>query len=178
MVLRSLPAVYFGPDYSGGNEDNGDLPQKIPGLYCYSQCSQLLSRPPPAHTFTGDSWTPTSKSPVGSLFLSPESWCTRFCCVLQESISYNFPKFEFRIKPCFHQRYSEGSNKPCAPQDPGTPETELCLSISCGGTGWQWSVTGTEALGVGMAKILLEEVTINPTIELPELTQDWKNSSS
>ena len=118
MVLRSLPAVYFGPDYSGGNEDNGDLPQKIPGLYCYSQCSQLFSRPPPAHTFTGDSWTPTSKSPVGSLFLSPESWCTRFCCVLQESISYNFPKFEFRIKPCFHQRYSEGSNKPCVHQGP------------------------------------------------------------
>ena len=27
------------------------------------------------------------QSPVGSLFLSPGSWCTRFCCVLQESIS-------------------------------------------------------------------------------------------
>ena len=33
-------------------------------------------------------------------------------------------------------------------------ETELCLSVSCGGTGWGWSATGTEALGVadlGMA---------------------------
>ena len=26
-----------------------------------------------------------------------------------------------------------------------------------------------------MAYILLEEVTINPTVELPELTQDWGN---
>ena len=27
------------------------------------------------------------QSPVGSRFLSPGSWCTRFCCILQESIS-------------------------------------------------------------------------------------------
>ena len=26
------------------------------------------------------------QTPVGSLFLSPGSWCTRFCCALQESI--------------------------------------------------------------------------------------------
>ena len=35
---------------------------------------------------------------------------------------------------------------------------------------------GAGALGaadLGMAYILLEEVTINPTVELPELTQDW-----
>ena len=48
-------------------------------------------------------------------------------------------------------------------------ERELCLSISCGGTGRQWSAAGTGALGVSMAYILLEEVTIKPTIELPEL---------
>ena len=56
----------------------------------------------------------------------------------------------------------------CAPEprDPTGTETELCLSISCGGR--QWSATGTGALG--MAEVLLEEVTINATIELPELT--------
>ena len=27
------------------------------------------------------------QSPVGSLFLSPGSWCTRFCCAFQEPIS-------------------------------------------------------------------------------------------
>ena len=31
------------------------------------------------------------------------------------------------------------------------------------------------AAGLGMAQALLEEVTINPTIELLELTQDWGN---
>ena len=27
------------------------------------------------------------QSPVGSLFLSPGCWCTRFCCALQETVS-------------------------------------------------------------------------------------------
>ena len=60
----------------------------------------------------------------------------------------------------------------CAPEPKGPTETEteLCLSISCGGMGQQWSAAGTGALGVGMAEVLLEEVAINPTIELSELT--------
>ena len=52
-------------------------------------------------------------------------------------------------------------------------EAELCLSISCGGMGQQWTATGTGVLGaenLGIAWALLEEVAINPTIELPELT--------
>ena len=39
---------------------------------------------------------------------------------------------------------------------------------------------GTGALGAAdlhMAQTLLEEVIINPTIELPELTQDWETNS-
>ena len=56
-------------------------------------------------------------------------------------------------------------------------ETELCLSVSCGGTGQQWSAAGTGAPGVGTAEVLLEEVAINLTIELPELTQDWEIDS-
>ena len=63
------------------------------------------------------------------------------------------------------------------PRDPTEIETELCLSVSCGGTGQQWTAAGTEALGAtdsGMAEAFLEEVTINPTIELPELTEDWQ----
>ena len=51
------------------------------------------------------------------------------------------------------------------------------VSVSCGGTGWQWFAAGTGALGTGMAYVLLEEVTINPTVELPELTQDWEIDS-
>ena len=40
------------------------------------------------------------------------------------------------------------------PRDPTKPETELCLSVSCGGTGQQWTAAGAEALGaadLGMA---------------------------
>ena len=45
---------------------------------------------PPTHAFAEDSWTPTGESPVGSLFLSPGSWCTRCCCALQESILQSY----------------------------------------------------------------------------------------
>ena len=44
----------------------------------------------------------------------------------------------------------------CAPgtRDPTEIETELCLSVSCRGTGWQRSATGAGPLGeadLGMA---------------------------
>ena len=52
---------------------NGDLPQKISGMYFYSPYSQPCSRPLLTNAFTRDSQTPTGKSPVGSLFLSPGS---------------------------------------------------------------------------------------------------------
>ena len=44
--------------------------------------------------------------------------------------------------------------------------------------GQQWPAARAGALGaayLGMAQALLEEVAINPTIEPPELTQDWEN---
>ena len=54
------------------------------------------------------------------------------------------------------------------------------LSLECHlwGTGWQWPATGAWDLGTVdqvVALALLEEVAINPKIELPELTQDWGN---
>ena len=60
-------------------------------MYCYTQCPQPCSRAPPTHTSTRESWTLPGKfgqSLVGSLLLSPGSWCTQSSvCVLQESIS-------------------------------------------------------------------------------------------
>ena len=47
-------------NYGGVNEDNGALPQKIPCMYCYTQCPQPCSRPPLTHASTRDSQTPTS----------------------------------------------------------------------------------------------------------------------
>ena len=54
------------------------------------------------------------------------------------------------------------------PIDPTETEPELCPSVSCRGTGQQWTAAGAGALGA-------EEVAINPTIEPSELTQDWGN---
>ena len=86
----------------------------------------------------------------------------------------------FRIKPHTRQRHSEGSNKPCVHQDPETPQRLRQNWVSvCPVEVWVSSgPAGAGALGAadsGMAYALLEEVAINPTIELPELTQDWGN---
>ena len=81
---------YLRPNYGGANEDSGDLLQKVPW------CTAALSvpdpaagprRPTPPPQIPGHSWASLGQSPVGSLLLSPGSWCTRFCCALQESIS-------------------------------------------------------------------------------------------
>ena len=75
MELCSLPAIYLGPNYGKCNEDNRDLLQMIPWMYCYTHCPQPCSRSPPTHTSTGDSWTLSGKS--GSVLCrvtAPFSW--------------------------------------------------------------------------------------------------------
>ena len=56
----------------------------------YSPCPQPCIRPVPTHAFTRNSSTPIDMSSVGSLFLSPGSWCVRFCCALQKSVSQSY----------------------------------------------------------------------------------------
>ena len=60
--LSSLPVVWPEANYGGGNEDNGDLLQKVPCKQCCTQCHQPCSRPLLTHTSPGDSWTLTGKS--------------------------------------------------------------------------------------------------------------------
>ena len=59
-----VPSLSFDlrPNYGGGNEDNGDLLQKVPGIQCCTQCPRPCSRPPPTHTSAADSWTLMDKS--------------------------------------------------------------------------------------------------------------------
>ena len=55
-----------------------------------TRCPWLCSRPPLIHATTGDSWTWASRgqSLVGSLLLSPGSWCTQgSVCAPSEFIS-------------------------------------------------------------------------------------------
>ena len=63
----------------------------------------------------------------------------------------------FRIKPHICQSWLKGSNKTLCtprPRDPTETEIELCLSVSCGGMGQQWTAARAGALGavdLGMA---------------------------
>ena len=93
-----FPPFYLaGPNYGGGNEDNGDLLQKVPCRHCCTQCPRPCSRPPPTLASAGDSRTLMGMSGsvscgVTALF----SWvlvCTRFCWCPQESVSPVLCKF-------------------------------------------------------------------------------------
>ena len=76
------------PNYGGGNEDNGDLLQKVPCMHCCTQCPQPCSRPLPTHASTVDSWTLQGMSGSVSCGVLSGSWCTQgFVCALQESVS-------------------------------------------------------------------------------------------
>ena len=55
------------------------------------KCPQLCSRPPPTQASAGDSWTLTGKlghSLVGSLLLSPGSWCAQGSVCALQSVAY------------------------------------------------------------------------------------------
>ena len=94
-----VPSLLFDqrPNCGGGDEDNGDLLQKVPS------CTAALSTPspvaghrrpmPPLET-PGPSWASLGQSLMGSLLLSPGSWCTQVsACALQESVSPVLCKF-------------------------------------------------------------------------------------
>ena len=94
-----VPSLLFGlrPNYG---RDNGDLHHK--GL-----CQQLFStpdfaagrcQPTPLPEIPGHSWASLAESLVGSLILSPGSWCTQgFVCAFKESISLVLWKFYNQI---------------------------------------------------------------------------------
>ena len=68
-----VPSLLF--TWGGANEDNSDLPPKIPCMYCYTQCPQPCSRPLLTHTSTGNSWTLIGKSgSVSCGVTAPFSW--------------------------------------------------------------------------------------------------------
>ena len=88
-----VPSLLFdlGPNYGRSNEDNG---------YSLCACTAGLSaqepaaghcRPPPPPETSGHSWASLGQSLLGSLLLSPGSWCTQsFVCALEESVSQSY----------------------------------------------------------------------------------------
>ena len=93
-----IPSLLFDLrlNYGGGNEDNGDLLQKVP---CTAALSALDPEPGhhrPTHLpeTPGHSWASLGQFPEGSLLLSPGSWCAQgFDCALQVSIYLVLCKF-------------------------------------------------------------------------------------
>ena len=90
-----VPSLLFDlrPNYGRGNEDKGDLLQKVSCTHCYTQGPQPCSRPRPTHASPetpGHSRASLGQSFVGSLLLFPGSWCAQgSVCVLQESVSHS-----------------------------------------------------------------------------------------
>ena len=86
------PAIYLGPNYGGGNEEDGDLLQKVPCMYSCNQCPNPAPghhRPMPPMETPGYSQASLSQSLVQSLLLSPGSWCTNVLFVPSESLFPN-----------------------------------------------------------------------------------------
>ena len=88
----SVPFLLFDqrPNYGGGNEDNDPL-QKVPCRHCLFSVYDSAtghSQPTLLPETPGHLQASLGQSLVGSVLLSPGSWCTQgFVCALQESVS-------------------------------------------------------------------------------------------
>ena len=85
-----VPSLLFDwrPKSGGGDENNGDLLQKVLCKHWSTQCLQPCSKQLPTHAFTADSLTLTAKTgSVSCGVTAPVSWvlvCTRFSlCLLR-----------------------------------------------------------------------------------------------
>ena len=94
-----VPSLSFDlrPNYGGGNEDNGNLIQRShahSGTLSVPNPTAGHRRPTPLPEAPGHSQTSLSQTLVGSLLLSPGSWCTQgFVCALPESVSQSCVSF-------------------------------------------------------------------------------------
>ena len=88
-----VPSLLFDqrPKDGGGNEVNDDLLQKVPCRHCLFSVYDSAtghSQPTLLPETPGHLQASLGQSLVGSVLLSPESWCTQgFVCALQESVS-------------------------------------------------------------------------------------------
>ena len=64
------------PNYGGGSEDNSNLLQKVPCMHCFASNPEAgHCQPTPLPETPGHSWACLGQFFVGSLFVSPGSWC-------------------------------------------------------------------------------------------------------
>ena len=107
------------PNYGWGNEDNGDLLLKVPCKHCCTQCPHPFHRPHaswpmPSPEIPGHSQPSVDQSLVGSLLLSPVSWCAEgFVCALHECVSLVLCKFCNQIPLASKVKFPGGSQSLC-----------------------------------------------------------------
>ena len=114
-----VPSLLFDlrPNYGGGNEDNGDLLQKVPCIHCRTQYPDPEAghlQPTPLPETPGHSQISLDQSLAGSLLLSPGSWCTQaFVCAFQEPVSPVLSKFCNQIPLASKVKFSGSSQFLC-----------------------------------------------------------------
>ena len=162
MGLYSPPVIYLGPNYGGGNEDNGDLLQKVPCRHCYTQCPQPCSRPLPTHASAGHSQASLGQSLVGSLFLSPGSCTQGSVCALQVSMSPVLCKFWWLYGGVNGNLLQEGlcHTQVCFIQSPCPCSSPLLTRTSAGDTHSSVSVS-LGSLGPGAHKVCLSPLSVS-----------------
>ena len=112
-----VPSLLFclRPNHGGGKEGNGCLLQQDLCSHSCFQCPRPRSRllPTPLPGTLGHSQAGLAQSLVGTLLLSPGSWCAQgFVCALQESVSPGLWKFCNQIPLAFNI-FSGGSQSLC-----------------------------------------------------------------
>ena len=94
VELCSLPVIYLGPNCGGGNEDNGDLPQKTPGI------TAIVSAPIPA---AGHLWPPHSQETPSTHRQGPCGVTVPFSWVLMHKVLLCPPRVYFPVLCKFWQ---------------------------------------------------------------------------
>ena len=105
------------PNYGGGNEDNGNLIQKVLCMCCHTQCLWPWRRLLPTHTSAGDYWTLIGKSgSVSCGVTAPFSWVlmhTRFCLCLTKVCFPHLCKFCNQIQLASKVKFPGSSQSLC-----------------------------------------------------------------
>ena len=143
-------------------EDNGNLLLKVPCTQCYTQWPHQQVAPATSHhqpmplpETPGHSQASLDQSLMGSLLLSPGSWCAQgSICALQESVSLVLCKFwwlsgELMVtssKRAYDIPRSTAPRAPAPQQSTADPyllrrhQTQFCVSL-CGVSG-SWCAQG------------------------------------
>ena len=138
-------------------------------MHCCSQCPRPCSRPLPTHASPetpGHSWASLGHSLVGSLLLSPGSWCIQaFVCALQESVSPVLCKFLWFYGGVIGDLLQEGlcHTQVCCTQSPCSrpllihtstedTQTQFCLSLCGLGKCYSFQQVVLQQLNIHMPK--------------------------